>query len=232
MPRQSLLLTSLFTLLPAVLAAQAASLKLPENLEADGLPPIPVSVAAAADRYTEARSASFVDWHPSSQEILIATRFANTAQLHQVKSPLGARRQLTFFDEPVGNGVYDPVKGDFIIFARDSGGNEFGQLYRLDLATRNVTMLSTGGRTQNGSVRFTNKGDRFGFTSTRRNGADRDLQITSSQQQQGIAPPLTAIDRELRLIAKRDNLDGLEVRRLMLYAALQKAAGGAWKWIQ
>jgi outer membrane protein TolC len=62
--------------------------------------------------------------------------------------------------------------------------------------------------------------------------ADRDLQITSSQQQQGIAPPLTAIEKELRLIAKRDNLDGLEVRRLMLYAALQKAAGGAWKWIQ
>ena len=62
--------------------------------------------------------------------------------------------------------------------------------------------------------------------------ADRDLQITSSQQQQGIAPPLTAIEKELRLIAKRDNLVGLEVRRLQLYAALQKAAGGAWKWIQ
>lgn len=62
--------------------------------------------------------------------------------------------------------------------------------------------------------------------------ADRDLQVTSSQQQQGIAPPLTEIEKELRLISKRDNLDGLEVRRLMLYARLQKAGGGAWKWIQ
>lgn len=62
--------------------------------------------------------------------------------------------------------------------------------------------------------------------------ADRDVQVTSSQQQQGIAPPLTAIDKELHLIAKRDDLDGLQVRRLMLYAALQKAAGGSWKWIQ
>ncbi len=62
--------------------------------------------------------------------------------------------------------------------------------------------------------------------------ADRDVQVTNSQQQQGIAPPLTAIEKELHLIAKRDNLDGLEVRRLMLYAALQKAAGGAWKWTQ
>jgi outer membrane protein TolC len=62
--------------------------------------------------------------------------------------------------------------------------------------------------------------------------ADRDLQVISSQRQQGISPPLTAIEKELHLIARRDDLDGLEVRRLMLYAALQKAAGGAWKWIQ
>lgn len=62
--------------------------------------------------------------------------------------------------------------------------------------------------------------------------ADRDLQVTGSQQQAGISPPLTAIEKELHLISKRDDLDGLQVRRLTLYAALQKAAGGAWKWIQ
>jgi outer membrane protein TolC len=62
--------------------------------------------------------------------------------------------------------------------------------------------------------------------------ADRDLQVIGSQQQQGISPPLTAIEKELHLIARRDDLDGLQVRRLTLYAALQKAAGGAWKWIQ
>ena len=62
--------------------------------------------------------------------------------------------------------------------------------------------------------------------------ADRDLQVIGSQQEVGISPPLTAIEKELHLIEKRDSLDGLEVRRLMLYAALQKAAGGSWKWIQ
>ncbi len=62
--------------------------------------------------------------------------------------------------------------------------------------------------------------------------ADRDFQVTGSQQEQGIAAPLTAIEKELHLIAKRDDLDGLQVRRLMLYAALQKASGGSWKWFQ
>jgi outer membrane protein TolC len=60
--------------------------------------------------------------------------------------------------------------------------------------------------------------------------ADRDLQVISSQQQQGISPPLTAIEKELHLIAKRDDLDGLQMRRLVLYSTLQKAAGGSWKW--
>jgi outer membrane protein TolC len=62
--------------------------------------------------------------------------------------------------------------------------------------------------------------------------ADRDYQITSSQQQQGISTPLTAVEKELHFIAKRDDLEGQRVRRLELYSELQKAAGGAWKWIQ
>lgn len=62
--------------------------------------------------------------------------------------------------------------------------------------------------------------------------ADRDLKVTGSQQQQGIATPLTTIEKELHLIAKRDDLDGLEVRRLKLYAELQRASGGAWKWFK
>ena len=61
--------------------------------------------------------------------------------------------------------------------------------------------------------------------------AERDVQVIKSQQQQGIAPPLTAIERELRLIAKQDELEGISARRLTLYAFLQKAAGGSWKWI-
>ena len=39
--------------------------------------------------------------------------------------------------------------------------------------------------------------------------ADRDVQVTGSQQEEGIATPLAAIEKELHLIAKRDDLDGL-----------------------
>jgi outer membrane protein TolC len=60
---------------------------------------------------------------------------------------------------------------------------------------------------------------------------DRDLRVTQSQQQQGIAQPLASIDTELQLVGKRDELAVIQARRLLLYASLQKATGGAWKWL-
>ncbi len=153
----------------------AATLKLPENLVAEGVPPIPASLAETVRKYTEARSASFADWHPKRREILISTRFANAAQLHRVSAPLGARHQLTFYDEPVSGGSFDPRDGRFFIFSRDKGGNEFGQLYRFDFASREATLLTDGGRSQNGGVEWSSAGDRIAYASTRRNGADRDI---------------------------------------------------------
>jgi outer membrane protein len=61
---------------------------------------------------------------------------------------------------------------------------------------------------------------------------DRDLRVAQSQQQQGIATPLTAIDAELSLVAKQDELAIAQARRLALYADLQRAMGGTWKWIR
>ena len=60
---------------------------------------------------------------------------------------------------------------------------------------------------------------------------ERNVQVLQAQQQQGIAEPLTAIQKELNLIGKQDELQGLELRLLTNYARLQRAAGGAWKWI-
>jgi len=61
---------------------------------------------------------------------------------------------------------------------------------------------------------------------------DRNLRVAQSQQQQGIAQPLTAIDAELAVVSKQDELDVVQTRRLLLYASLQKAMGGTWKWIK
>lgn len=154
----------------------------PASILAEGSPPIPATLAQEVKRYNEARSAIFHSWHPTRLEMLIGTRFANTAQVHAVASPLGMRRQLTFFDEPVGASSYDPILGEFFIFSRDQGGNEFAQLYRYDFKDGAVTLLTDGGRSQNGELVWSHRGDRFVYGSTRRNGGDRDLYVVDPRQ--------------------------------------------------
>jgi len=170
------LLALLAGAVPSVRAQGGAGTIAPgDNLVVDGLPAIPAALAAQVRRYTESRGAGLADWHPIRRELLITTRFGNTTQLHHVKMPGGARRQLTFFDEPVAGGSFEPKTGRYILFGRDVGGNEFNQLYRYDAADGKVTLLTDGGRSQNGGTVWSTAGDRIAYGSTRRNGTDRDI---------------------------------------------------------
>lgn len=105
------------------------------NLIAQGIPPVPQSLADAVSRYNDFRGHAFVDWHPQQREMLVAHRKAgaNTAQLYRLSSPMGALQQLTDSAEPVTQASYEPRTGEYIVFERAAGGNEVGQLYRLSL---------------------------------------------------------------------------------------------------
>src|ERR1035438_6909245 len=150
-----------------------------ENLVVEGIPKLPSSLAESVGRYGEFRSAVFSSWHPTRREMLIETRFADTAQVHQVKFPGGARFQLTFFPDRVGNPIYEPVKGESFLFTKDVGGGEFFQLYRYDLATGDITLL-TDGKSRNTDPRWSYQGDRVAYGSTKRTGNDVDIWVVNA----------------------------------------------------
>jgi dipeptidyl aminopeptidase/acylaminoacyl peptidase len=164
----------LLAALPAL--AQEPVIAPAENLVVDGVPKIPVSLAETAGRYGSYRGANFVDWHPANREMLIATRFGDTAQLHLVKMPAGAREQLTFYSDAVTNGRFHPNGGDYIVFSKDIGGGEWYQLYRYDMKTGNVTLL-TDGKARNLTGPWSSSGDQIAYMSTRRTGKDTDLWV-------------------------------------------------------
>nr|CAA9293471.1 FIG00684568: hypothetical protein [uncultured Armatimonadetes bacterium] len=167
------------TLAAAAPPAPTAGVVAPgENLVVQGVPPIPAALAEKVGRYTEFRAAGLLDWHPERKEILIETRFADTWQVHHVKMPGGARRQITFFPDNVGTARYEPERGDYFVFSKDTGGNEFSQNYRYDLDTGDITLL-TDGTSQNSSGVWSNQGDRIAYTSTRRNKKDRDFYLVN-----------------------------------------------------
>ena len=152
-------------------AAPAAAAK-PAALEADGIPAVPASLVEATRPYMEFRTASFLDWDPVTRSMLVSTRFGNVAQLHTVKGPGMARRQISFEPEPMG-GTFLPGDGTLIV-VKDKGGNEFYQLYTLK--NGKLTLL-TDGKSRNGLNAVSLDGKWIAYSSTRRNGADSDLYI-------------------------------------------------------
>ena len=173
--KKIILIPVLFSFL-AIYAQEKKNLVVPnENLITENIAEIPKELANQVKKYAESRGASVAEIHPTKNEIIISTRFGSTPQFHRVSQPMGARTQITFFDEPVSGASYEPVKGEYLIYSKDVGGNEFGQLYKLDLKTLQSTLLTDGGRSQNGGATWRKDGKGFYYSSTKRNGGDRDI---------------------------------------------------------
>jgi dipeptidyl aminopeptidase/acylaminoacyl peptidase len=147
-----------------------------ENLIVENVPAIAMSVAERANRYTEFRSASMFSWHPRQRQMLIGTRFGDTVQVHQIAMPGGARTQLTFYPDRVSGASYHPHAGDYFIFSKDAGGGEWFQIYRYDIASGDVTLL-TDGKSRNLDAKWSNAGDRIAYASTRRSRGDLDFYV-------------------------------------------------------
>lgn len=158
------------------LAAHAAQPSRVErgNLILEDVPEIPAALAERTNQYQQTRGANLVGWLPDGG-ILMRTRFAETAQIHRVTQPLGMREQLTFFPEPIGAAAPAP-HGRSFLFGKDVGGNEFFQIYHFDLASGAYRML-TDGKSRNTGGQWSNRGDRFAFSTTRRNGRDTDVHV-------------------------------------------------------
>jgi dipeptidyl aminopeptidase/acylaminoacyl peptidase len=168
------LIAALF--LTSVAVAQAGEVTPNENLVVDGIPKIPVTLVESVDRYSNFRAANLTSWHPTRREMLISTRFADVPEIHRVTMPGGDRTQLTFYPDAVTSAQYEPTEGKYFVFSKDVGGGEFYQLYRYDLDTGDVTLL-TDGKSRNTSPVWWDQGRKLVYGSTRRTAKDVDLWV-------------------------------------------------------
>lgn len=162
------------TLTAATAAPIAAERVTRGNLVLESIPEIPAEVSERLSAYENVRSHAFLDW-TGDGSILITTRFGDTNQVHEVKSPGGARRQLTFFDETVSNATVNP-KGGAFLFARDKGGDEYYQGYRFDLETGTITGFTEPG-TRNGSPLWADDGQLAAWARTNPGDPNNDIII-------------------------------------------------------
>ena len=114
-------------------------------MKTEGVPPIAQSLAQEIAPYGDFAATRFVGWHPVEQDMLILRRAGNTNQLFLQADPMGKPVQLTRGREPVRDASFEPKRGDYILFARDVGGDEATQIYRLDPRAQSETQITPSG---------------------------------------------------------------------------------------
>ena len=102
------------------LVPSARAQGVPDSIVAEGVPEVPASLVEALNRYQNIRTAAFQGWLAGRREVLIATRFAETPQVHHVAFPGGARTQLTFGRDRVLGAAPRPGRDQFA-FSADAG---------------------------------------------------------------------------------------------------------------
>ncbi|OYY63339.1 S9 family peptidase [Sphingomonas sp. 28-62-11] len=137
----------------------------------ENVPPIPADLVRDLARYRESRAAGFADWMPDGS-MLILTRFGATPQLHHVKGPGMARKQITFAAEPISGARAIPGT-DRVLFTRDTGGDEWVQIYAMGPDLKPIQLTETG--TQNGAIVMAGDGGLIYWAQATKGSGDRTI---------------------------------------------------------
>ncbi|MGD9814228.1 MAG: S9 family peptidase [Hyphomonadaceae bacterium] len=159
---RTLLLAAAFAASPLAVSASAQTVERIErgNLRVENVPETPPDVSERLRQYVNTRSAGFADWLPGGG-ILIYTRFADTTQLHRVDQPMGARTQLTFYEERITGAGRRPGSNE-ILFTRDVGGDENFAGFILDPATGRARQVTEPGTRNEGFI-WSDDGERIAW---------------------------------------------------------------------
>jgi dipeptidyl aminopeptidase/acylaminoacyl peptidase len=211
---------------PAVQTRQQGSATL------ENVPPVPAQVKAEVQRFQNYREAAFRDWLPDGS-ILISTRFGITNQLHRVGAPGAARTQLTFFDEPVADAEAVPNSAR-ILLQRDTGGDEWFQLFALEPGKTPVQLTEAG--TRNQAFVFSRHGRLVAWSRATKGSADYAVLVADPAapgsrrlvyQGTGSFGPADISDDGRRILIER-NISNRETRLALLDPATGRMTELAW----
>ena len=145
------------------------------NLVIEGIPEIPQAVRERLQQYENTRSAYFTGFTEDGG-MLVTTRFAETSQVHKVDEPMGMRRQLTFYDEPVEGAAVRENDRTAFLFGKDTGGDEFYQGWLFELETGKTTHFTEDG-TRNGGFAWRDDGERVAWYRSTTDSGDWDILV-------------------------------------------------------
>ena len=143
----------------------------------EGVPEIPVEMRTELYRYQDVRAAAFRVWSADGKSIYVSTGFGNVDSIHRVDTPLGARRQQTFFREPIGEVLRRPGS-EQLFLTRDVGGNERSTIFSVIPGSAEALAL-TDQDARDTAMAWDRQGRRLAYQSTSRDGRSNDIWIMS-----------------------------------------------------
>ncbi|MWV65558.1 alpha/beta fold hydrolase [Halorubrum sp. JWXQ-INN 858] len=140
------------------------------------------------ERYLNVRSAGGADLGPDGRlSFLLDT--TGTPQVWSLEGPVEWPEQHTFSEERVTFVDSSPERAE-AVFGMDRGGNERAQLYRLDFGSGRVTDLTRRPDAKHRWGGWDGDGERFAFTSNRRENAVFDVYVQDRDGTDGDAERL------------------------------------------
>jgi dipeptidyl aminopeptidase/acylaminoacyl peptidase len=127
------------------------------------------------ERYLNVRSAYGASLGPEGRLAFLMDT-TGTAQVWTVDEPGGWPTQRTFYEEPVSFVTWSPERPE-LVFGMDEGGDERTQFHLLDDGTGAVTDLTRHPEAKHGWGGWSHDGDRFAFTSNRRDESVFDVYV-------------------------------------------------------
>jgi dipeptidyl aminopeptidase/acylaminoacyl peptidase len=163
--RRVLASVAVATLLLCCVKAYAQVLSPPATIQAVGVPPIPESLPSEVAPYSNIYGLPLAGWDSEKREILLKG-LSSASWVSRVSSP-GARPSppSIYIRESGVYDVYFQPQGKYLVYTRDTGGNETFQLYLYEIGRMQSTMLSDG-KSRNTEPVWSNAGDKIVYSST------------------------------------------------------------------
>ncbi|SEW14751.1 S9 family peptidase [Natrinema salifodinae] len=133
------------------------------------------------ERYLNIRSAYGASFGPDGDRLSFLMNTTGTPQVWTLDAPRAWPEQRTFYDERVTFASWSPERPE-LIFGMDEGGNERAQLFRLDSETGKIENLTAIPDAKHRWGGWSHDGDRFAFTSNRRDEAVFDVYVQNRDE--------------------------------------------------
>ncbi|WP_254765757.1 S9 family peptidase [Salinilacihabitans rarus] len=128
------------------------------------------------ERYLNVRSAYGASFGPEGERLSFLMDTTGVPQVWTLDGPRAWPEQRTFSDERVTFASWSPERPE-LVFGMDEGGNERAQLFRLDAETGVIEDLTAMPDAKHRWGGWSHDGERFAFTSNRRDEAVFDVYV-------------------------------------------------------